>query len=167
MSSLLFLTSDDFGLAQNQNTKTLYHEIRGFSLVLFYSTRCPNSRKFLPIFKQLPSIVNGCQFGMINIDNNRRILESSKGTTTHIQYVPLIILYINGYPYMRYDGARTPHDIQAFILKVSNSVQESGFSKTINNRRIPGYTIGQPLYGDDDVTYLEFDEREGYHPRSH
>ncbi len=166
MSSLLFLTTNDFRLAQTGGGTVLYHTSSGFSLMLFFSPKCPHSQKIIPIFKHLPDIVNGCTFGMVNISSNRTLLGMSEQSTTPIKYVPLIILYINGRPYMRYEGPPSENDIRRFILEVSNNVHESGFSKVLKDKEIPAYTIGEPLFGDDNKTYFEFDESSGYHPRA-
>ena len=59
-SGLLFLNKQDFNLSQGKNGMLLTNNIPGVSLLLFYSPRCPNSNAFLPIFKKLPTIINGC-----------------------------------------------------------------------------------------------------------
>ncbi len=158
MSSLLFLTTDDFSIKGYEDRNILYHEIRGFSLVLFYSTQCVYCQKIIPIFKRLPDIVNGCQFGMINVSMNKTLINMSANSTTQIRYVPLLILYINGYPYMRYEGKHEEGAIRQFILSVSNDVQESGFSRVTKEKSIPAYCIGNPLCGEGDVCYLEYND---------
>ena len=45
---------------------------------------------------------------------------------------------------------------------MSNSIQASGFSQVLKEKQIPAYTIGQPLCGEGDVCYLEFDTEVGY-----
>ena len=162
MSSLLFLSTDDFGLTKGEKGDVLYHEIRGFSLILFYSTQCVYCQKLIPIFKRLPDIVNGCQFGMINVSMNKSLIGMSMSSHTPIKYVPLLILYINGRPYMRYEGPPEENDIRRFILEVSSAVQESGFAKVTKEKGIPAYTVGTPLCGESDVCYLEFDQNTGY-----
>ena len=67
MSGLLFLTSDDFNIQKGTKGNIVCNNIRGFSLILFYSTSCPHCEKFIPIFKNLPGSLPGCQFGLINI----------------------------------------------------------------------------------------------------
>lgn len=162
MSSLLFLSTDDFGVERNEKGDVLYHEIRGFSLILYYSTQCSYCQKIIPVFKKLPDLINGCQFGMVNVSMNRTLISMSMQSNTPIKYVPLLILYINGRPYMRYEGPHEENDIRRFILEVSNSVQASGFAQVAKEKSIPAYTIGQPLCGEDGVCYLEFDTQVGY-----
>ena len=156
MSSLLFLSADDFVVQQGEKGPLLCHEIRGFSLVMFYSTKCVYCQKLIPTFKRLPDIVNGCQFGMINVSTNKHLIQMARQTITPIEYVPLIILYINGRPYMRYEGAPEENDIRRFILDASNMVQESGFTKVTKELGIPAYSIGTPLCG--EKYYLEYDD---------
>lgn len=162
MSSLLFLTSDDFNLQNGKNGTILGHEIKGYSLILFYSTQCVYCQQLIPIFKRMPDRVNGCQFGMINVSMNKSLIGMSRQSITPIEYVPLLILYINGSPYMRYDGPAEENEIRRFIFEVSNVVQENGFANVTKDKGIPAYTIGTPLCGEDGVCYLDFDDVQGY-----
>ncbi len=161
MSSLLFLTKDDFGLSGN----ALYHEIRGYSLILFYSPQCVYCQQLIPVFKRLPDFVNGCHFGMINVSMNKSLVNMARQSNTPIEYVPLLILYINGRAYMRYNGPPEENEIRRFILEVSNTVQESGFANVVKENGIPDYTIGNPLCGSTDIAYLEFNDTAGYHKK--
>lgn len=165
--SLLFLEEGDFFTSTDStyNRLSLCHNIQGFSVLLFYSNRCVHCQQVLPIFMRLPQLVNGCQFGIVNVSTNRRLIEITKQTTSPINYVPLIILYINGRPYMKYDGPKTDVEIRKFIMKTSSDVHESGFAKVAKENSIPQYTVGHPLIGETDVTYLEFDTNKGYRKR--
>lgn len=161
MSGLLFLTSEDFHVAKGTKGNILCHSIPGFSLVLFYSTQCGYCRTLIPIFKSLPGTIGGCQFGMINASSNKKCIQLTKNTIAPITYVPYILLYVNGRPFMRYQGPHDKKEIQRFVVEVAQKVQSK---QKFNKDRvkedprggIPAYTIGQPLYGDDQVCYLEF-----------
>lgn len=132
MSGLLFLSARDFNVQRGTKGPILCNVIKGYSLVMFYSTHCRKCQTLIPIFKQLPGTINGCQFGMINIGNNKQCIEMAKQTITPIQYVPLIILYINGKPFMRYppDSPDTIESLQKFIIQIAENVkQKQQFSK--------------------------------------
>lgn len=169
MSGLLFLTSEDFQLQRGSKGPIMCTNIKGFSLILFYSTQCEHCQTLIPIFKRLPGSVGGCQFGMINVSHNKQCVMLSRQTIAPIKVVPYIVLYINGKPYMRYNGPHDPQEIGRFIVEVSQKVQKhESFSKTDErikkdpNGDIPAYTIGHPLHGPDDkVCYLEFDTAYG------
>jgi hypothetical protein len=167
MSGLLFLQTQDFNIQKGVKGDILCHGIRGLSLVIFYSTNCQYSRHLIPIFKRLPGQVGGCQFGMINISLERNIILMSKSTISEIKYVPLIILYVSGKPFIRYDGPHDENEIRRFIFEVSNKIQtkEKFTSKEVvkqapstSKRTIPPYASGQPLFGDSDDFYMEFSE---------
>ena len=72
MSGLLFLTADDFQLVKGVKGNIMCTGIQGFSLILFYSVQCEHCQSLIPIFKTLPGTVGGCQFGMINVSNNKQ-----------------------------------------------------------------------------------------------
>ena len=93
------------------------------SLVMFYSTECVHCQKLIPIIKTLPNIVNGCQFAIINVSKNRQIIGMSQQSKSPIKYVPYIILYVNGQPFMRYDGPQKMNEIRKFIFEVHNTIK--------------------------------------------
>jgi hypothetical protein len=162
MSALLYLSSEDFQIQKGIKGQLLCHNIPRFSLILFYSTRCTHCQTIIPKFKSLPGTIGGCQFGMVNVSNNKKCLMMSNQTITPIQYVPYIVLYNNGRPYMEYKGKHEIGDITNFIMQVAQKLQnKQQFSKEEvkdNNRAIPQYCLGNPLYGPDNkVCYLEFD----------
>jgi len=108
----------------------------------------------------------GCQFGMINVTLDKDIVQKSMSTIAPIKYVPLIILFVQGKPFIRYDGPQDEAEIRKFLTEVSSKLKTKGnFSsdkvKETSGREIPAYTVGHPLYGQDNVSYLEFDE--AYH----
>ncbi len=170
MSGLLFLTSEDFSITKGAKGSILTTTVPGFSLILFYSTQCEHCQELVPLFKQLPGNVGGCQFGMINISQNKQTILLSRETIAPIKVVPYIILYINGKPYMRYQGPHNITEITRFIVEVANKIQERpSFTKKENKEvkhevsgTIPAYTIGKPLCGEENnVCYLEFNSAYG------
>lgn len=162
-NGLLFLTSDDFVLSKGTKGTILCTSIPGFSLLLFYSTQCPHCQKLIPIFKKLPGSIGGCQFGMINVSTNKNCIRMSKDTIAPITYVPYIILYVNGRPFMRYNGQYTENDLKKFVIDVANKIEtKQKFSndqvKEDVRGRIPAYTIGLPKCDDDEECYFPYNE---------
>ena len=169
MSGLLFLKTDDFYIQQASKGGTiLCTSIRGISVILFYSTSCDYCKKLIPIFKRLPGQIGGAQFGMANVSIDQLIVKMSRDTIAPIKYVPLIILYVNGRPFIRFDGDMNEESIKQFVYDVGNKIQAQSRERALDERKsgkksnsdddIPPYTIGKPLYGQEDVTYLEFSE---------
>jgi thiol-disulfide isomerase/thioredoxin len=166
MSALLFLTSSDFSVGRGVDGQVLCVPVSGFSLMLFYSEKCEHCKNLIPIFKKLPGTVGGCQFGMINVNSNRKCIEMAKQTIAPIQYVPYIVMYDNGKPVMTYKGPHEAPLICRFVVEVAQNIRkkqqnysESGaVIKKDAKSKIPAYTIGHPLCGKDGkVCYLEFD----------
>lgn len=158
---ILFLTSEDFNVQKGSKGDIMCHNIPGFSLILFYSTFCTYCQSFIPIFKRLPGTINGCQFGMINVSTNKAVVQLSQNTIAPIKYVPYIVLYINGKPFMVYKGPSDENEIRNFVVEVANNVQKKQqFSKEKVKEDapegIPAYCIGKPVCGNDKVCYLNF-----------
>lgn len=174
MSGLLFLTSDDFTLSKGTKGNILCNTIPGFSLILFYSTQCPHCQNLIPIFKRLPGAISGCQFGMVNISSNKKLVMMSKNSILPIVYVPLILLFVNNKPYMIYKGPYDINEIKRFVIEVYqkiNSKQKfiSEPQKKAPTHKSTPFSEGIPLWGDnEDISYLQFDEVNGYHvPSTH
>lgn len=165
MSGLLYLSADDFVIEQGTKGPIMSNAIAGVSLILFYSNNCQYCEKFMPIFKRLPGTINGCMFGMINVSLNKKVVVMSKQTIAPIKYVPYIVLYIKGKPYMVYNGPASDIDIRKFVVEVCNSLKKKrefnppNVVKHKDVHKIPEYCIGVPIKGDpDDVCYLDWDE---------
>jgi hypothetical protein len=166
MSGLLFLNSDDFSVQKGAKGNILCHNIPGYALILFYSTHCVHCQSLIPNFKQLPGTIGGCQFGMINVSTNKVCIEASKNTIAPITYVPYILLYINGRPFMVYKGPYEIEEIRRFVIEVANNLQKKQqFTKAKvkedeSGNGIPAYTIGHPISGgkDNNVCYLSMIE---------
>jgi len=129
MSGILFLGNDDFQIRQGDQGMllTLTYDSKGLTLVLFYSKECPYCDSLINKFKQLPNYVNGCQFAMVNVNRNMSVVERSKNTVAPITYVPDVILYVNGMPYIRYDGAHDIQHIKDFIVSIYQKIQKTAF----------------------------------------
>ena len=170
MSSLLYLTDEDFNVIRGEKGNLLCHSIPGMALILFYHKNCPNCVHLFPIFKTLPNVLSGCQFGIVNIGVQRKVIDMSKQTVMPLQHVPLVLLYINGKPYFKYTGDYDLEKIKGFIFEVQHKLQsKQQFYKKNNNQQpqqqdlhfkenaktgIPEYSLGSPLYGECDVSYL-------------
>ena len=159
MSGLLFLSSEDFSVVKGNKGNILCHSIPGFSLILFYSTQCVHCQNLIPLFKKLPGTIGGCQFGMINVSSNKQCVQMSKDTIAPISYVPYIVLYIQGKPFMRYNGPHDAEEIKRFVIEVANKIQSKqpfsseNVKEPQNGKGIPEFCIGKPLYGQDDDAY--------------
>jgi thiol-disulfide isomerase/thioredoxin len=123
MSGLLFLSSNDFVILKGLKGDILCNFIPGISLIMFYSNSCENCKNLIPIFKQLPGNISGCQFGLVNLSQNKNIIEMSFNTITPIEFVPYIVLFNDGKPFIRYTG---PHNIKCltqFIVEIAGTIK--------------------------------------------
>jgi len=130
MSGILFLGSDDFCVRAGENGNMLcLSGWKGLTLVMFYSKECKFCDNLILKFKQLPTIVNGCKFGMVCVNRNMDVVEKSKNTISPIEYVPDEILFVDGIPYIRYDGPHEIADIKSFIFTVYERLRKTCFSE--------------------------------------
>lgn len=145
MSGILFLGNEDFCVRAGEKGNMLcLSGWKGLTLVMFYSKECQFCHKLINKFKQLPTIVNGCKFGMVCVNRNMEIVEKSKNTIAPIEYVPDVILYVDGVPYIRYDGPHEIDDIKSFIFNVYERLQKTCFSE---NNAPPAAAAAAPPAG--------------------
>jgi len=164
MSGILFLGSDDFGVRAGEKGNMLcLSGWKGLTLVMFYSKECQFCHKLINKFKQLPTIVNGCKFAMCCINRHFDIVEKSKNTIAPIEYVPDVILYVDGAPYIRYDGPHEVEDIKSFIFTVYERLQKTCFSG--NKQQPQSQQYNQPPQ--QQYTQPAHPQQMPYQPSSH
>jgi len=129
MSGILFLGNEDFCVRAGEKGNMLCMTgWKGLTLVMFYSKECTFCANLISKFKQLPTIVNGCKFGMVCVNRNMDVVERSKNTISPIEYVPDVILFVDGVPYIRYDGPHEIDSIRSFIFNIYQRLQKTCFS---------------------------------------
>ena len=144
MVATLYLSSSDFEIKEDDNILKMCTKIPGMSMICFYSTQCEHCADLVPIFKQLPLMHQGCQFGLINVGKHRNhnIIQASQQTNTPLTHVPFIIMYINGYPYMKFDDNPTPENLIKFIKHVSDEQKQTlSFTNDKYKHKIGTYGI--------------------------
>jgi hypothetical protein len=143
MNGILFLNKEDFTIkkAEKGDLLAFRFDARGLTLVLFYSVECKYCDVYLKSFKQMPLTINGCRFAMINISKNMEVVRMSRNTVAPITYVPDVILYVDGLPFMRYDGAPNIQKIRSFIMDIYQKLQQK--NQFVPPR--PAATASQPL----------------------
>jgi len=133
MSGILFLNQNDFEIRKSTkgDMLALRYEKKGLCLVLFYSKELQKTSCDLLLnnFKTLPGIINGCSFAMVNMNMNIGLVETSKNTIAPITYVPDLILFVNGCPFVRYDGNHNVDDICRFLEDVYNKIHKLQFTE--------------------------------------
>lgn len=161
---LIILAAEDFSIKQTEHGPQLHHRINGISLILFYSKSCNFCQTLIPVFKELPGKVHGVHFGMANVSaNEMRLQQKAEGTASKITYVPYLVVYINGAPYMEYRGPKNLESMAKFVYEVSmkiNSGQDFSFGKVCTNQKssLPGYCAGGVGEEDEDVCYMTYNE---------
>lgn len=158
---LVYLTPNDFFVTrQNQ----LANKIRGFSLIFFSSSNCKYCKDVMPAFVQLSGELQGCTFGLMNVDqDNQRIVNISNTTLNRLEYVPYIVLYVHGIPHSVFSSnEKNPSEnyesMKKFIIDTTVSIKNGTkqISNNDNNNAISPYSIGIPG-NKKRICYLNYD----------
>lgn len=162
MQALIRLRQDDFDVKQGTKGSILCVGIKGMALTMFWSPGCEICKGLLPIFQQLPQIVNGVKFCLLNINENQQVLRMAKQTIAPIEFVPYIVMYVNGKPFLQFDDEPTGDKLVQFIQYTmglvetkKNFIEKGGKVES----DIPAYSIAKPYLEfkcDDDRCYLAY-----------
>jgi len=110
------LTSQNFQVV-GRSRQTLNINAPGNVLVFFKMDGCPGCAAFEPIFYQLAGQERRVNYAVANLTNCREVISMSRSTTTPIQTVPFIILYVNGSPFAKYNGKKNIPALKSFVGK--------------------------------------------------
>jgi hypothetical protein len=171
-NNIIFLSSNDFFVGEGSKGKVLCTNVKDLILVMFHAdlNKCKYCEEALPEFKQLPLAISSCRFALVNLNRNLEIVKMANETIAPFSYVPYMILYVNGRPFIRYDGDRNVKDMADFVIEViarlktntNNNFANAPVKKVKQENEIPPYTIAIPysVVCDDDagVCYLKYDE---------
>lgn len=160
MSSILKLTVSDFTLVHETKGPVLTLNIKGVVLVLFWSPGCSICKELIPNFQHLPQVMRSIKFCALNINQNQQILTMAKQTSSPIEYVPYIVLYVNGKPFLQFDDNPTLEKLIAFVqyaTKLIESKKQFIDKGAKIESDVQKYTFGVPYHDlkcDDTVCYL-------------
>ena len=119
-SNIVHLTDDNFSVSPGQSGNLLCTDMTdGNSLVLFYSQTCEHCPIIKQIFEKLSAANtdNNFKFAMVDIssDQNNHVVTKSRDTIMPLTYVPYIVYYVKGRPFMKYIGAYKEEQLIEFI----------------------------------------------------
>ena len=172
MSGIYFFNNNDFTLRQSMKGKLLgfAEDYKGIYLVLFYSKECKFCDELMSEFKQLPKMILGCKFVMVNINQNPEIIDMSKQTISYFLRTRSnsICQRITLHP-IRWTNDLD--NIKNFVLDISTKLEKTSFlSEEVSpppapidiqtqqvsikpEEMIQEYTIGKPLCGSNKDVY--------------
>jgi hypothetical protein len=123
MNPIKYLTDQDFSIQDGKKGPILANNLKGVSIVLFYSKKCPYCGVALKTFLNLAKMIPNCTFAMLNVSTFYNVAQVSQKTIAPIDVVPYIVLYVNTRPFMRYNGEKTEEEMGGFIMNVLNHIQ--------------------------------------------
>jgi len=100
-------------------------KIKKMSFILFHMTECKYSQELLPIIRKIPSEIDFCKIGIINLSTHKDLIDQSLQSTTPLEMVPYMIFYLDGSPLVTYNGQHKFENIVNFINEVNDYVTKS------------------------------------------
>ena len=141
----MYLTSRDFTVNDGQLVKI---NDQGYSFVFIYTNSCKWCHDLMPAFKRLSTIVRGVNFQYMDMANDNYILmDMSAMTNTPIEYVPFLILFLNGKQIAHFspddNNPNIIEQMESFIVSNTRR-QPNGNSSFEVESDIPPYSLGIP-----------------------
>lgn len=156
---LVYLTPNDYKLRQissdrkpGEMIEELCTEIPGISFILFTSNSCKYCKDIYPYFLRVSQIIQGCVFGIMNVDvMNQKIVAMSHRSSTPLQYVPYLMLYINGRPVAQYvpDEENSAHNVE--LMRSFLVAQTKRLTRQQNDTAGRHHHQNQPRHNDQGV----------------
>lgn len=118
---MLDLTPFDFNILKTPKGDVIeYKSSKDLTVIIFYKNdeNKVYSDQYIKIFKEIEQTEMECTFAGINVDEYPNQLELSTNTKTPIHYVPYVVIYVQGRPYMSYSGKIDPVEIIKLITYV-------------------------------------------------
>ncbi len=146
-NNFYYLSHEDFYIDPNgMKGPVLCNTTEGICVVLFHAEqgRCTHCEEAIPEFKKLPRMFPSVIFGMCNLNKYPKVYSMSKETIVPFKYVPYIILYYNGRPFMRYEGEKTATEMAEFVQEVMQRIHST---KTFVDKKGFKVESEQPVYG--------------------
>jgi thiol-disulfide isomerase/thioredoxin len=112
--------TENFFVSGNQMNLNL----AGNTLVFFKSEQCQGCAAFEPVFNQLSREDQRVTYATVDLSYHRNIVQMSKPTTTTIQKVPHLILYVQGRPHARFSGERNIKGLRDFLAGVMKTIPQ-------------------------------------------
>lgn len=136
MTSLIFLSDNDFSKQVGKKGNLLCTNISGISFLLIYATQCKHCNNLYPDFKKLSTMINQCQFVILNLEKYPIVARISQETIMPILSVPFLVLYVNGRPFIKYTGTKDIKAMGTFLTQMIPKINEiPGMNQDTNNRR--------------------------------
>lgn len=110
------LTPSDFKIVSTPRGDVIETTVKGISFVLFYSPDCTHSVSYLHLVNTMNE--ENCTFAKFDISKYAEYTVQSLNTKTPLTYTPYIVIYVNGKPYMSYNGPPDIAEIQRLIIYV-------------------------------------------------
>lgn len=138
----MFLTTDDFYIS---NDKQLRCHRTGYCFVFFMAPSCVFCENLKPLFNSMSSFVKGLDFAYMDVEqNNYKLVRMTQETNYIIEYVPLLIMFLNGEPVARFfpdeeEPEKNQSNLHNFIKSFTDQPQKMNVAQTEKNfGGIPG-----------------------------
>ena len=107
-----------------QQRQSLNINYGGNVLVFFKLQECQGCAAFEPVFNQLSTEEQRVSVAVLDLTYNREIVQMSRSSTTPIQKVPCLILYVQGRPHARFKGQKDLQSLKNFITGALQAVPQ-------------------------------------------
>jgi len=177
-NKFIYLSNRDFVIGQGAKGPVIRAEgLKGFFLVAFIADNCVHCENLLETMSEIHESVPHCNLSILNFSEgaNIEVAKKSQKTILPIKSTPVIVMYVDGKPFMRYDGARTANGLIRFVDDVINLFNQSKGQREGNDGNdekneeerpnweelIPGFTVGIPynmVCNDVGKCYFQYDD---------
>jgi thioredoxin family protein len=129
------------------NLKHLTITVQGIVVVFFKKTGCQGCAVLEPVYSQISAEDKRLVFCIIDLQYNASVTSMARDTSTPIQTVPQIFMYVNGRPHAKFRGQRNAQAVKAFINDAIISIPQPQQQPMYNANAFVPSNVGQNMYG--------------------
>lgn len=160
---ITYFTPNDFFINKSNELEL---KSRGFTIVFFTTQSCVHCKNILPSFLKLSESIQGCTFGIMNVDQegNRIVKMSDQTKSSKLVYVPYIVLYVNGIKYAVFDDSNVTNNLYEmlvdFVVKSTTNIK-NGHDQTHSDANVSIYSTGMACSNKKKACYLTYQSAYG------
>ena len=162
--TILHLNSKHFDITESKNNnKILSCTLPGLVFVFFYvdyvdpnrMKKCDNCELLKPEFERLSKKLEKSYFtfAAVNLNTHADIAKKSMQTKIKINYVPYLILFVDGVPYLRYDSTGASDQMEYFLSIALKECMQKGYKPTVSSGASTVTADETPAYKSGGIPY--------------
>jgi len=155
MSSVLYLGEQDFYVGKGNRGNVICCNQPGVVFVMFHADPkvCQFCDLAKPEFMQIGQVIASAKFALCNLSRCKGLVTQSFQTITPLDKVPLFILFVNGRPFMNYNGEKQLNAFAEFMQQALQRLQQATIQTNNGGTNVASFGSDNPVKTAHGIEY--------------